>query len=44
MSRTYTSPLVAKNSDILQKMQVMGIQCERYDSFLAGILLGNQDR
>jgi hypothetical protein len=27
-----------------EKMQVMGIQCERYDSFLAGILLGNQDR
>lgn len=35
------SPFVAKNSDVLQKMQVIGIQCKRYDSFLAGNLLEN---
>ena len=36
-----TSPLVARNSDILQNMQIVGIQCKRYDSFLAGKILEN---
>ena len=32
--------LYVKNSDVLQKMRVVGIKCERYDFHLASIIMG----